>query len=71
MIITWQRLYQNGEYYSAGLYGPNGIVGYSVISAGVVIDPTIESITSRRVFESITSRRVFGSITSKRTIRNK
>ena len=29
MIIDWQCLYHNSEYYNAGLYSNNGIVTYS------------------------------------------
>jgi hypothetical protein len=35
MIIDWQGIYQNGEYYSAGLYGINGIIGFGAIPISV------------------------------------
>lgn len=37
---------------------------------GVILDPTIESITPRRIFESVTPERSFTSITPRRTIHN-
>ena len=31
MIIDWQGLYHNSEYYNAGVFGINGIVKYEAV----------------------------------------
>jgi hypothetical protein len=35
MIIDWQCMYHNGDFYSAGLHSTNGIVGYTAVVAPV------------------------------------